>query len=73
VRGPDSAYPHSLYLIGLATWWVFAAPFHTIPIATDHHRRADPAATPDEAVVAESLAFVEALLTEQADAPLPPA
>jgi molybdopterin/thiamine biosynthesis adenylyltransferase len=30
-----SLYPHSMYLIGLADWWVFTAPFHTIPIATD--------------------------------------
>jgi molybdopterin/thiamine biosynthesis adenylyltransferase len=31
----SSEYPHSLYLIGLSRWWVFDAPFHTIPIATD--------------------------------------
>jgi hypothetical protein len=31
-----SAYPHSLYLVGLARAWVFQAPFHNIPIATDH-------------------------------------
>jgi molybdopterin/thiamine biosynthesis adenylyltransferase len=30
-----SAYPYSMYLIGLAHWWVFQAPFHTIPIDTD--------------------------------------
>ena len=31
-----SMYPYSLYLIGLAKWWVFEAPFATIPIATSH-------------------------------------
>jgi hypothetical protein len=31
-----SAYPYSLYLIGLAHAWVFKAPFQTIPIATEH-------------------------------------
>jgi hypothetical protein len=29
-----SLYPYSMYLIGLAQWWVFKAPFHTIPIDT---------------------------------------
>jgi hypothetical protein len=24
-----------MYLVGLANWWVFEAPFHTIPIDTD--------------------------------------
>jgi hypothetical protein len=31
-----STYPYSMYLIGLAKWWVFEAPFATIPIATGH-------------------------------------
>ena len=36
VLGCDpSAYPYSMYLIGLAYWWVFQAPFHTVPIDTD--------------------------------------
>lgn len=35
----QSQYPYSMYLIGLAKWWVFTAPFHNIPIATDHLRQ----------------------------------
>lgn len=31
----QSEYPYSMYLIGLAQWWVFDAPFHTIPIAME--------------------------------------
>ncbi len=31
-RKDGTAYPYSLYLIGLAPWWVFRAPFDTIPI-----------------------------------------
>lgn len=37
VLGRDpSAYPYSLYLIGLEQWWVFTQPLHTIPIPLDH-------------------------------------
>jgi len=31
-----SSFPYSMYLIGLERSWVFEAPFHTIPIETDH-------------------------------------
>lgn len=34
-----SAFPNSMYLIGLMQWWVFKAPFHTIPIATDEYKQ----------------------------------
>jgi len=36
-----SAYPYSMYLVGLAKWWVFEAPFATIPIATSHLLKED--------------------------------
>jgi hypothetical protein len=31
-RKDGTVYPYSLYLIGLAPWWIFRAPFDTIPI-----------------------------------------
>lgn len=36
-----SSYPYSMYLIGLAKWWVFNAPFSTIPIETDSFLRSE--------------------------------
>ncbi len=41
-----SAYPYSLYLIGLEPWWVFTQAMHTIPIPTEHVRQEAPAAEP---------------------------
>jgi sulfur-carrier protein adenylyltransferase/sulfurtransferase len=35
-RSDSSAFPYSMYLVGLAKGWVFDAPFTTIPLATDH-------------------------------------
>ena len=39
IRPETSAFPFSMYLVGLRRFWVFAAPFHTIQIPTDHLRR----------------------------------
>lgn len=36
IERDPSIFPHSMYLLGLSEGWVFEAPFHTIPIATDH-------------------------------------
>lgn len=73
-RGLDSScYPYSMYLIGLAEWWVFAAPFHTIPIATDHFRRHDVTAKTGGPALADSIEFVSQLLAERSDAPESPA
>jgi hypothetical protein len=51
--GDNSSYPYSMYLIGLARWWVFTDPFHTIPISTDGVRRegAEGEDTPEECPV----------------------
>lgn len=38
----DSAYPYSMYLIGLEKGWVFEEPFVTIPLATAHLIQAKP-------------------------------
>lgn len=36
LKREPSAFPYSLYLIGLQESWIFKAPFHTIPIDTTH-------------------------------------
>lgn len=72
VSGSAASYPHSLYLIGLAARWVFTAPFHTIPIATDYlrHREVVPV---DDREVSKGLLFVTGLQGEGSDAAATPA
>jgi hypothetical protein len=71
VLGRDpSAYPYSMYLIGLAKWWVFAAPLHTIPIDTNSLRgpqvkTADPASLEEQA---SGLRFIGELLEKECNA-----
>jgi molybdopterin/thiamine biosynthesis adenylyltransferase len=63
--GGPSAYPHSMYLIGLAKWWVFEAPFATIPIATAHLMQGEAEAEKQEEAAAgasDNVAFVVSLL-----------
>lgn len=63
-----SAYPYSLYLIGLAHWWVFHAPFHTIPIATDELVvQANAQNNQDADAQARGLQMVRDLLVELTD------
>lgn len=57
-----STFPQSLYLLGLTRAWVFEAPFHTIPIATDHLVR--PPASPNESALDENKEFLIGLLEE---------
>lgn len=59
-----SVYPYSMYLIGLAKWWVFEAPFATIPLATDHLLLRDETAeqTEIEDAAADNVEFVVSLL-----------
>jgi molybdopterin/thiamine biosynthesis adenylyltransferase len=62
-----SMYPYSMYVIGLAKWWVFEAPFHTIPIDTDSF---DDAEVKSEASLEEqlsSLQFIARLLEKRSD------
>jgi sulfur-carrier protein adenylyltransferase/sulfurtransferase len=68
-----SVFPYSMYLIGLAKWWVFEAPFHTIPIDTDG---VDDPEVKTEASVEEklgSLEFIAGLLEKGSDAAPPSA
>lgn len=56
-----SAFPHSLYLIGLARAWVFEAPLQVVPIATDHLRGADTPAAPDPGQLDANVEFLKSL------------
>lgn len=68
VYGPDSRFPHSAYVIGLAQGWVFSEPFDTRPITYSAEGSWGPDQDPDhkeqfEALVAELFPFLS-----QADA-----
>jgi len=69
-----STYPYSMYLIGLAKWWVFEAPFATIPIAT-HHLMGEVVASPltasDSAEKDDNGAFIVSLLEKRSEASSP--
>lgn len=57
-----SLYPYSMYLIGLAEWWVFSAPFHTIPIAIEQFRVIGAEADTLSEEHADNVAFLMTLL-----------
>lgn len=63
VLGCDpSVYPYAMYLIGLARWWVFDAPFHTIPIATDHFLRLEAERKEPSQADVKNIEFISDLL-----------
>ena len=63
---PDhSRHPFSMYLIGLASAWVFEAPFATIPIATGSFRENEPRELNVENFGADNLAFLGELLKKR--------
>jgi sulfur-carrier protein adenylyltransferase/sulfurtransferase len=62
-----SLFPQSMYLIGLQEAWIFKAPFHTIPIKTDHlleQTTGDTTSTKilSEQIVSENMNFLKNLL-----------
>jgi hypothetical protein len=57
-----SQYPNSMYLIGLKRGWIFEAPFHTIPIATDHLLAATPTKAPSREALGEVVTFLSETL-----------
>jgi molybdopterin/thiamine biosynthesis adenylyltransferase len=72
VLGRDPpAFPYSMYVMGLARWWVFDAPFHTIPIDTNgfHQLEGKAEASPEEE--RSSLQFIAELLEPTSDAAPP--
>jgi molybdopterin/thiamine biosynthesis adenylyltransferase len=60
-----SMFPYSMYLIGLARSWVFEAPFHTIPIETDHLLREQSNDPIPSDVLSDNLAFLTDLLEKK--------
>lgn len=62
------SYPYSMYLIGLAKWWVFEAPFHTIPIATDSFCQTETKTQGPPEETANNLEFITELLKKKSNA-----
>lgn len=65
--GP-SLYPYSMYLIGLARWWVFTDPLHIIPIATDSFRRTEAEKENASEDNSKSVEFIVELLRKRSNA-----
>ena len=64
-----SLFPQSMYLIGLQSAWIFKAPFHTIPIKTDHlieQKTNDSTSTQtlSKEMIFENINFLEKLFEE---------
>lgn len=57
-----SAFPASMYLIGLARGWIFDQPFHTIPIDVGPPGQSAASATATKEAVADSLEFLSRLI-----------
>jgi len=60
-----SLFPNSMYLIGLKRGWVFEAPFHTIPVATDHLLNAAPSKAPSKEAWGEMVTFLAEALRKK--------
>lgn len=60
-----SLYPNSMYLIGLKRGWVFEAPFHTIPVATEHLLDAAPPKAPSAEAMNEMVSFLTETLRKK--------
>jgi molybdopterin/thiamine biosynthesis adenylyltransferase len=63
-----SLYPYSMYLIGLARWWVFKAPLHTIPIDTEGFRSNDAQTAPSPEEQEKGFQFLAQLLEKEFNA-----
>lgn len=63
-----SLFPYSMYLVGLEQAWLFKAPFHTIPIATDHLIQQESSTSLSPEVASDSMTFLQELLEKMSDA-----
>ncbi len=66
-----SSYPYSMYLIGLESAWIFKAPFHTIPIATNHLLQQPITNSVAPEILSDNIAFLTELLEKRNDADSP--
>lgn len=57
-----SQFPQSMYLIGLKGEWIFKAPFHTIPIETDHFVSDQVPAAMSEEALSDLTAFLQTVI-----------
>jgi molybdopterin/thiamine biosynthesis adenylyltransferase/ubiquitin-protein ligase len=68
LKREPSKYPYSLYLIGLTRSWIFEAPFHTIPIATDQFLDQEGNSNlPSTPVLEDNVSFIRELLEKSSD------
>jgi molybdopterin/thiamine biosynthesis adenylyltransferase len=68
VHTERTTYPYSMYIIGLEQWWVFDAPLHTIPIATEEFRRAEPEFEEVWKDESDNIQFLRNLIKKETDA-----
>lgn len=57
-------FPFSMYLVGLKRGWVFEAPFHTIPIATDQLLPSVDGTVLEDSAFVENKEFITCLLSQ---------
>jgi molybdopterin/thiamine biosynthesis adenylyltransferase len=62
-----SVFPYSMYLVGLVRAWVFEAPFHTIPIETEHLVSQKDNGPASDDVLSETVGFLSTLLEEESN------
>ncbi len=60
-----SNFPYSMYLIGLAQSWIFKAPFHTIPIATDYLIQQQSTTSVSNEIITDNLTFLKNILDKK--------
>ena len=71
LRAEDSAYPNSMYLVGLREGWVFEQPFHNLPVSMENlPEEVDEGSDPE--AESEGWTFLRELLEKETGA-TPPA
>jgi len=63
-----SLFPYSMYLVGLEQAWLFKAPFHTIPIATDHLIQQESSTSVSPKIASDGIIFLKELLEKMSNA-----
>ena len=63
LRTAESVFPFSMYLIGLTSGWIFAAPFETIPLDVGRPEKLSEKDV-NEGIVQDNLKFLRSLLPD---------